>query len=202
MRRRSAEFLALMRRRRSVREFSDRLVERGVVEDCIRAAGTAPSGANRQPWHFVVVESPDMKRRIRAAAEAEERAFYEGGGQAWLNAVRPLGTTADKPFLDTAPFLIVVFSKMHGVGADGEKVAHYYPVESTAIATGVLVTALHHAGLGTLTYTPSRMGFLNDLLHRPDSERPVLIVVTGHPGDDAEHPDVTKKPLGDIATFL
>jgi len=191
-----------MQQRRSVRQFSDRPVERGVVEDCIRAAGTAPSGANRQPWHFVVVESPEMKHRIRGAAEAEERAFYEGGGEAWLDAVRPLGTNADKPFLETAPYLIVVFSRMHGSGADGEKVAHYYPVESTAIAAGVLVTALHHAGLGTLTYTPSRMGFLNNLLHRPDSERPMLIVVVGHPADDAEYPDVAKKPLGDIATFL
>ena len=203
MRRRSAEFLALMQQRRSVRQFSNRPVDREVVEDCIRAAAAAPSGANGQPWHFVVVESPEVKRRIREAAEAEERAFYEGRApEAWLEALEPMGTSADKAFLEAAPYLIVVFAQMYRRGAEGERVASYYPVESTCIAAGMLVTALHHAGLGTLTYTPAARGFLRGLLRRPEGERPMLIVVTGHPADDAEFPDLPRKSMGDTATFL
>jgi iodotyrosine deiodinase len=203
MRRRSAEFLSLMQQRRSVRQFSDRPVERGVVETCIEAAGTSPSGANCQPWHFVVVESPEVKRRIREAAEVEERAFYEGRApRAWLDALHPMGTSADKAFLETAPHLIVVFAQMYSRGADGERAAHYYPVESTCIAAGILVTALHHAGLATLTYTPASRGFLRELLGRPEGERPMLIIVAGHPADDAEYPDLPRKSPGEITTFL
>jgi len=203
IRRRAAEFLALMRRRRSVRQFSDRPVERGVVENCIRAAAAGPSGANGQPWHFVVVESPDVKHRIREAADAEERDFYGGRApEAWLHALEPLGLHVDKPFLEEAPYLIVVFAQMYRRGPEGERVASYYPVESTCIAAGILVTALHRAGVGTLTYTPASRGFLRDLLGRPEGERPMLIVVVGHPADDAEFPDIPRKSLDETTTFL
>ncbi len=203
MRRRAAEFYADIRRRRSVRDFSSRPVPREVIEDCLRAAGTAPNGANMQPWHFVVVGDPAVKRQIREAAEAEERAFYGGrASEEWLEALAPLGTDARKPFLEVAPYLIVIFAQNYGLTPDGKKIKHYYVSESVGIATGVLITALHHAGLACLTHTPSPMNFLSRILHRPPNERPFLILVVGYPADGAMVPDITKKPLEEIATFV
>lgn len=202
MRRRAAEFYEEMKRRRSVRAFSDRPVPRQVIEDCVAAAATAPSGANQQPWHFVVVADPEVKRAIRLAAEAEERDFYGGRApEAWLDALAPLGTDADKPFLETAPYLLVIFAQSHSLDEAGRKVKHYYVAESVGIATGMLITALHHAGLATLTHTPSPMGFLATLLHRPVNERPYLILVTGYPAEDAQVPAIAKKPFAEITTF-
>ena len=178
MKRRAAEFYADMRRRRTVREFSDRPVPREVIEDCLRAAGTAPNGANMQPWHFVVVSDPALQRRIRLEAEKEEHEFYHHKAPPeWLEALAPLGTDEHKPFLEFAPYLIVILAQSYGVLADGRKVKHYYAQESVGIATGILITALHHAGLVSLTHTPSPMGFLNDILGRPSHERPFLILV-------------------------
>lgn len=201
--RRSAEFYRELKRRRTVRDFSDRPVPREVIENCLRAAGTAPNGANMQPWHFVVVSDPVIKRRIRLAAEAEEREFYETRASAeWLEALAPLGTDAEKPFLETAPYLIVIFAQRYGLGENGRKIKHYYVQESVGIATGMLVTAVHHAGLASLTHTPSPMGFLNEILERPKNERPFLILVVGYPASDARVPLISKKPLQEIATFL
>lgn len=203
MKTRAAEFYAHIRRRRTVRDFSSRAVPREVIEDCIRAAGTAPNGANLQPWHFVVVSDPAIKRRIREAAEEEEREFYNGKApQEWLDALTPLGTDQHKPFLETAPYLIVIFAESYGELPDGRKVKHYYTQESVGIATGILITAVHHAGLVSLTHTPSPMGFLNEILGRPARERAFLILVVGYPADGATVPDITKKPLGEIATFV
>jgi len=203
MAQRAAAFHAEMRRRRSVRHFSDRPVPREVIEECLRATGTAPSGANMQPWHFVAVSDPAVKRQIRLAAEEGERAFYaRRAPQAWLDALAPLGTDARKPFLETAPYLIAVFAQRYGLAADGSRIPHYYVRTSVGIATGILITALHHAGLVTLTYTPSPMGFLREILGRPPNERPLLLVVTGYPAADARVPEVGKKPLSEIATFV
>ncbi len=190
-------------RRRTVRQFSDRPVPRAVIEDCLRAAGSAPSGANMQPWHFVAVSDPEIKGRIRAAAEAEERAFYEGrASDEWLQALAHLGTDADKPFLESAPYLIVVFQQNYGLDAEGGRVKHYYVQESAGIATGFLIAALHHAGLATLTHTPSPMKFLREVLGRPVNERATMILVTGYPATDATVPAITKKPIDEIATFV
>jgi nitroreductase len=203
MRRRAADFYAEMRRRRSVRHFSDRPVPRDVIENCLRAAATAPSGANMQPWRFVVVSDPEVKRRIRAGAEAEEHEFYHGRApQEWLEALAPLGTDEHKPFLETAPYLIVIFAQGYGLLPDGRRVKHYYAQESVGIAAGMLITALHHAGLASLTHTPSPMNFLNAILSRPAHERPFLILVVGYPARDAVVPDIGKRPLEEIATFL
>lgn len=203
MERRAAEFRADLSRRRSVRQFSDRPVARGIIEDCVAAAGSAPSGANMQPWHFVVVSDPEVKRRIRAGAEAEEREFYrERAPQEWLDALAPLGTDAHKPFLEQAPYLIVVFVQSYGVAADGSKIKHYYAQESVGLATGFLIAALHYAGLASLTHTPSPMGFLNDILGRSQAERPFLILVTGYPAEEAVVPDVHRKSLSEIASFV
>ena len=203
MAQRAADFYAEMARRRTVRHFSDRPVAREIIENCLRAAGTAPNGANKQPWHFVAVSSPTLKRQIRLAAEAEERAFYESRApQEWLEALSPLGTDWQKPFLETAPYLIVVFAQSYGVDANGRKLKHYYVQESVGIAVGVLVTAVHHAGLVSLTHTPSPMGFLNELCGRPEGERPYLILVVGHPAPNAEVPVIEKKSLEEVATFL
>jgi iodotyrosine deiodinase len=198
---RSAAFAATMRRRRSVRQFSDRPVPDQVIRSCVEAAGTAPSGANLQPWHFVVVSDPDLKRRIRAAAETEEAKFYRDAPAEWLAALAPLGTDLHKPYLEMAPFLIVVFAQRFGRDAAGGRVSHYYVMESVGIAAGILITALHHAGLATLTHTPSPMGFLNRLLERPREEKPLMIVVTGYPAGDAVVPRIARKPLAAIATF-
>lgn len=203
MRQRLEEFYADVQRRRTVREFSDRPVPRDIIEKALMAANTAPSGANLQPWHFAVVSGPGTKKKIREAAEIEEREFYEHrASEEWLAALEPLGTDDQKPFLETAPYLIAVFLQKFGELPDGRKVKHYYPVESTGLATGILITALHRAGLATLTHTPSPMKFLNEILGRPKSERPFLLLVVGYPADDARVPDIRRKPLEDFASFV
>jgi iodotyrosine deiodinase len=203
MQARATAFYEEMRRRRTVRDFSDRPVPRAILETCLRTAGTAPSGANQQPWHFVIVSDPAVKRQIRQAAEAEEQEFYaRRASQEWLEALAPLGTDAHKPFLETAPYLVAIFAQVHGVSADGNKIKHYYVTESVGIATGLLIAALHHAGLATLTHTPSPMGFLNEILARPANERPFLLLVVGYPAENAHVPAITKKSLDDIATFV
>ena len=203
MQSRAGAFYAEMDRRRTVREFSGRPIPSGVVEDCLRTAGTAPSGANQQPWHFAVVRDPAVKRQIREAAEEEERAFY--GGRApdeWLDALAEIGTDWQKPFLETAPCLITIFQQNCSLDAAGEKTKHYYPKESVGLATGLLIAALHHAGLVTLTHTPSPMGFLNSILGRPESEKPFLLLVVGYPADGVTVPDLSRKELGAIASFF
>jgi iodotyrosine deiodinase len=203
MQQRAAAFYAEMNRRRSVRHFADRPVPRDVIENCLRAAGTAPSGANMQPWHFVAVSDPAIKRRIREAAEEEERAFYtHRATEEWLNDLAALGTDWRKPFLETAPWLIVVFAQRYDLLPDGGKAKHYYVQESVGIATGMLITAIHQAGLVALTHTPSPMTFLSDILQRPENERPFLILVVGYPAEDAVVPDLKRKPLNAIATFV
>lgn len=203
MLRRAADFRRELRRRRTVRDFSERAIPREVVEECIRAAGTAPNGANHQPWHFVVVSDPALKSRIREAAEEEERAFYRGGApREWLEALAALGTDEHKPFLETAPCLVVIFAQRYQLRPDGRKAKNYYVQESVGIATGMLITGLHRAGLATLTHTPSPMNFLNEILGRPPNERPFLILVVGYPAADALVPAITKKSLQEIATFL
>jgi nitroreductase len=200
---RAADFYADIRRRRTVRQFSDRAVPRAVIEQCLLAAGTAPNGANLQPWHFVVVRDPRVKHQIRQQAEAEEYDFYHRRApQEWLDALSPFGTDEVKPYLDIAPYLIVIFAQSYRVLPDGRKVKNYYVSESVGIATGFLITALHHAGLVTLTHTPSPMDFLNKILGRPENERPFLILVTGYPAEDARVPQITKKPLDEITTFI
>ncbi|MDX1437948.1 MAG: nitroreductase family protein [Anaerolineales bacterium] len=202
MARRAAEFYAQVRRRRTVRDFSPRPVPRKVIEDCLRAAGTAPSGANLQPWTFVVVQDPSKKKMIREQAEAEERDFYERRAPPeWLEALAPLGTDWQKPFLETAPYLIAIFYQSYGYSQAGSRLKHYYAQESVGIATGLLITALHHAGLGTLTHTPSPMGFLNEILGRPSNERPFLLLVVGYPDEGAMVPAITKKDLSEFVVF-
>lgn len=203
MRDRLAQFYADVDRRRTVREFADRPVPRDIIETALRAANTAPSGANLQPWHFAVVSGAATKRKIREAAEVEEREFYEHrASPEWLAALEPLGTDSNKPFLETAPYLIAVFLQKFGMLEDGRKVKHYYPSESTGLATGILITALHQAGLVCLTHTPSPMKFLNEILGRPSNERPFLLLVTGYPADDAEVPDIERKPLEEFTSFI
>lgn len=202
MQRTARSHLEDMKRRRTVREFSSETVPESVIEDCLRTAGTAPSGANLQPWHFAVVRSPAVKQQIRAAAEAEEREFYEHRApQEWLDALAPLGTDANKPFLETAPCLIVIFAKAYEALPDGRRVKNYYVSESVGIATGFLIQALHRAGLATLTHTPSPMAFLSKILDRPSNERPIILLVVGYPADAARVPKITKKSLDEIATF-
>ncbi|MDH3363517.1 MAG: nitroreductase family protein [Gammaproteobacteria bacterium] len=203
MRQRVKDFYVDINRRRTVREFSDRPVPRDIIETALKAASTAPSGANLQPWHFAVVSGPETKKKIRVAAEAEEQEFYtHRASEEWLAALAPLGTNDQKPFLEKAPYLIAVFLKKFGELPDGRKVKHYYPAESTGLATGMLITALHRAGLATLTHTPSPMKFLNDILGRPKSERPFLLLVVGYPADDARVPDIRRKSLEEIASFI
>lgn len=190
-----------MSKRHSVRDFSDRPVPQEIIETCIRTAGTAPSGANHQPWFFVAIADPEAKTTIRDAAEEEEKRFYEGGaGDEWLKALEPIGTGANKPHLEDAPWLIVIFAQRWGTYEDGTRFKNYYVPESVGIATGFLITALHHAGLVSLTHTPNPMSFLNDLLDRPTSEKPVMILAVGHPAEDAKIPAVAKmkKELGEI----
>ncbi|MEM9549809.1 MAG: nitroreductase family protein [Pseudomonadota bacterium] len=198
-------FYQKMRTRHSTRDYCDRPVPRAVIEDCLRTAGSAPSGANHQPWHFVAISQPEMKARIRAEAEEEERRFYDGGASdEWIKALEPIGTTADKPHLTIAPWLIVVFAQRWGEFDDGTRYKNYYVPESVNIATGFLLAALHHAGLCTLTHTPNPMKFLNDALNRPASEKPSMIIAVGHPAEDATVPAVAKlkKPLEEISTFF
>ncbi len=203
MEERAHAFLEELRRRRTVRDFSDRPVPRNVIETCILAAGTAPNGANHQPWHFAVVADPEVKKTIREAAEEEEKEFYSGRApKEWLKALEPLGTSEEKPFLERAPYLIVIFGESYAVGEDGNKEKNYYVMESVGIATGMLITAIHRAGLVSLTHTPSPMGFLNEILGRPRNERAFLILVVGYPETDATVPDIEKKPLEQICTFV
>jgi len=203
MLRRAEDYRAEVQRRRTVRQFSNRPVPRRVIEECLIAAGTAPNGANLQPWHFVVVGDPDIKRQIREGAEKEEYEFYhQRAPQTWLDALEPFGVDEHKPYLEIAPYLIVLFGQSYGVLQDGRQVKNYYVSESVGIATGILITALHHSGLATLTHTPSPMGFLNTILHRPQNERPYLILVVGFPDEAAQVPEITKKSLEEIATFL
>ena len=203
MRQRLATFYEAVNRRRTVRDFSDRTVPVDIIETALRAASTAPSGANLQPWHFCVVSGAKIKNRIREAAEIEEREFYEHrASPEWLKALAPLGTDTDKPFLETAPYLIAVFLQKFGKLPDGSRVKHYYPVESTGIATGILITALHMAGLVCLTHTPSPMKFLNEILGRPKSERPFLLLVAGYPADDAMIPDIERKAMAEYTSFI
>ena len=199
---RAEGFRDLMARRRTVRDFSSEPIPEGVVEACLEAAGRAPSGANQQPWHFAVVREAALKARIRIAAEVEEREFYDGRApQEWLDALVHLGTDAEKTFLETAPVLIAIFQKSQVEGPEGEAVKTYYPKESVGLATGFLIAALHQAGLATLTHTPSPMKFLNEILERPSTEKPFLLLVAGFPAEGCEVPVITKKPLEEIAGF-
>jgi nitroreductase len=197
----SAAFLDLMAKRRTIRDFADTPIPRDLIETAIQTAGTAPSGANQQPWHFVAISDPDVKRQIRGAAEAEEREFYGGrASDEWLDALAPLGTDDQKPFLETAPWLIAVFAQR--TGQEGEK--HYYVNESVGLATGMLITALHSVGLGTLTHTPAPMTFLRKICGRPEWEKPFVLLVVGYPADGCRVPAhaMEKKTLKQISTFL
>ena len=205
MRIEALKFMEHMRRRHTVRDYSDRAVELSVIEDCIKAAGTAPSGANHQPWHFVAIQNPQMKTRVRAAAEEEEKIFYDGGaGAEWLQALEPIGTDKHKPHLTDAPWLIVVFAQRYGMTDTKERFKNYYVPESVGIATCILITALHTAGLVSLTHTPNPMKFLNQMCGRPSSDKPMMIIAVGHPHDDASVPEVAKikKKLSEIMTVL
>jgi nitroreductase len=203
MSKRAADFYFEVDRRRTVREFSSEVPPRDVLDNCLRAAGTAPSGANMQPWHFAVVDDAEIKKKIRIAAEEEEREFYSGRApQEWLDALEPLGTNSEKPFLETAPWLIGIFEESYGLLPDGRRVKHYYARESIGIATGILITALHHAGLATLTHTPSPMGFLNEIMERPSNERAFLLLVVGYPAEDATVPDIGRKSLDKYTSYL
>ena len=198
-------YYEFIKTRHTVRNFTSQPVPKSVIETCLRAAGTAPSGANHQPWHFVCVSDPETKKKIRDAAETEEREFYSGkGGEEWLNDLKKIGTDAHKPFLEEAPWLIAIFAERYGVDEDGNKRKNYYMPESVGIATGFLLNALHKAGLATLTHTPNPMKFLNQILNRPRNERPYILLVVGHPADDAEIPRAAtvKKPLEQIASFI
>lgn len=205
MRRRSQEFFDFMKQRHSTRDFADRPVPLDVIMRCLETAGRAPSGANQQPWHFVVVTDPAIKHQIRLAAEEEERAFYAGrASEEWLEALAPLGTDADKSFIDRASCLIVIFAQSYGLAEDGSRVKHYYVQESVGIATGFLIAALHNAGLACLTHTPSPMGFLSEILHRPKNERAYINLVVGYPADNAEVPQhaLGKKALAEFVTVI
>ena len=201
---RARAYYADLRRRRSVRDFSPKPVPLEVIADCLGTAGTAPSGANQQPWHFTVITDPERRARIRREAEIEERAFYAGRAPvAWLDALAPLGTNDQKPFLEIAPVLIAIFAQRHGIAHDGSPIKHYYVPESVGIATGFLIAALHNAGLATLTHTPSPMGFLNEICDRPDHEKPYILLVVGYPAEGCEVPIAggIKKSLEEIVTW-
>ncbi len=200
---RSQDFYDNMTRRKTIRQFSDKEVPREIIENCIKAAGTAPSGANMQPWHFVVVSDPEIKKQIRIEAEKVEKEFYEQRApQYWLDALAPLGTDKEKPYLEKAPYLIVIFNKRHTIEADGTIKKNYYLSESVGIATGMLITAVHNAGLCCLTHTPSPMAFLRDILGRPKSESPFLLLVVGYPDEKVEIPDIHKKELEEISSWI
>jgi len=203
MLKRSQAFYDDIKKRRTVRDFSDKQVPKEIIENCILAAGTAPNGANLQPWHFVIVSDTEIKKKIRTAAEEEEKEFYsKRAPKEWLEVLEPLGTDENKPFLEKAPYLIAIFSKSYEVLFDGRQVKQYYAIESTGIATGMLITAIHNAGLVSLTHTPSPMNFLNDILERPKNERPFLLLVVGYPSENAKVPDIKKKSLQEIASFM
>jgi len=199
---RAQNFHELVARRRTVRDFSDRPVPREIIAACVQAAGQAPSGANMQPWHFEVVGDPVIKKEIRLAAEEEEQRFYDGrANQEWLDALAPLGTDAQKPFLETAPWLIVIFEQRYGLDPDGEKTRFYYTKESVGLASGFLIAAVHNAGLASLTHTPSPMAFLNRILDRPASEKPFLLLVVGYPAEGAMVPGITRKDPDQFIQF-
>ncbi len=203
MKERAESFYQLIKERRTVREFSDEPIPEGVLEHCLLAAGTAPNGANKQPWHFVVVQDADIKKKIREAAEEEEYEFYNRRApEDWLEDLVPFGTNEHKPFLETAPALIGIFAQSYHLTENGEKEKHYYVKESVGIATGLLITALHNAGLATLTHTPSPMGFLNEIMQRPAHEKAFLLLVVGFPAKGVEVPNIQKKSLAEISTFL
>jgi len=203
MRKRARDLYTVMKRRRTIRTFSDRPVPLDILEDCIRTAARAPSGANMQPWTFVIVSRQEVKERIRLKSEEVEKEFYGGERtRQWVRALAPLGTSQQKPFLTTAPYLIAVFAQRHGYYPNGEIKKHYYVQESVGIATGMLITAIHSAGLASLTYTPAKMGFLNRILLRPSNEKPFMILVVGYPAEDTTVPDLDKKNLEDVAVFL
>ncbi|KAA3598080.1 MAG: nitroreductase family protein [Calditrichaeota bacterium] len=203
MQNRAKDFYQDLNKRRTVRDFSDKKVPLEIIKNCILTAGTAPSGANIQPWHFVIVSDSEVKRRIRVAAEIEEKEFYERRAtKEWLEALEPLGTDSDKPFLETAPFLIGIFARNYGINSDGTKAKHYYVSESVGLATGMLISAIHNAGLVSLTHTPSPMNFLNEILERPKNEKPFLLLVVGYPSKGAKVPDIHRKSLEEIATFI
>ena len=198
---RSRIFFENLSTRRTIRDFSDKPIPREVIENCIKTASTAPSGANMQPWHFVLITDPAIKMQIRIAAEKEEKEFYENRApKEWLDVLAPLGTDDHKPYLETAPYLIAIFMQRFGKLPDGRAVKHYYGLESVGIATGMLITAIHDAGLASLTHTPSPMGFLNEILERPKNERPFLLLVVGHPAKDAKVPDIERKDINEIMT--
>jgi iodotyrosine deiodinase len=200
---RARSFEKRMQTRRTVRDFSDRPVAREIIENCLLTAGSAPSGANRQPWHFAVVSDPAIKQQIRTGAEKEEQEFYSSRApQDWLDVLKPLGTDSNKPFLQRAPYLIVVFAQKFEIDQQGNKHKNYYVTESVSIAIGFLIAALHNAGLATLTHTPSPMKFLNEILGRPVTEKPLLVLVAGYPENNASVPAITRKPLEDISSFL
>lgn len=202
---RSEAFLANIKRRHSIRQFSDRPVSREIIENCIKAAGTAPSGANHQPWHFVAIHSAEIKQQVREQAELHEQGFYQGrAGDEWLDALKPLGTNADKPYLQHAPWLIAIFSQKKGGLTAEEQKTNYYVHESVGIATGILINALHDSGLVTLTHTPKPMQFLSKICQRPDNERPYMLLIAGYPEEGATVPNHAriKKPLNEIASFL
>jgi iodotyrosine deiodinase len=200
---RAEAFLSKMRKRRTVRDYSDRPVPRELIETAVRVAGTAPSGANQQPWTFVCISDPERKKLIREGADEEERAFYAGrAGEEWLGALAHLGTDDSKPFLETAPWLIAIFAQRWGYDSEGRKIKHYYVPESVGIATGFLIAALHDAGLATLTHTPAPMNFLNAICERPDNEKALILLVVGYPAEACTVPAIGKKPLADIASFL
>lgn len=200
---RATAFREELQCRRTVRHFSDRPVPRAVIEECLRTAGTAPSGANKQPWHFVVVSDPDVKRQIREGAEQEEHEFYASRATPdWLDDLAALGTDEHKPFLEIAPYLIAIFAESYRVLPDGRKAKNYYVTESVGLATGILIAAIHHAGLVSLTHTPSPMNFLNAILQRPNNERPFLLLVVGYPAEDARVPEIEKKTLEEISLWM
>ena len=201
---RAQAFADAMQTRRTVRAFADTPVPREIIESVIRTATSAPSGANQQPWHFVAVSDVDVKKKIRVAAEAEEYEFYVNNraGDEWKNALKAIGTDHHKPFLDIAPWLIVVFGQRYGIDANGERVKHYYTPESVGIAMGMLIAAVHHAGLASLTHTPAPMKFLSEILGRPENETPYLILVVGFPADDASVPNIARKRLSETTTFI
>ncbi|MGD9925009.1 MAG: nitroreductase family protein [Pseudorhodoplanes sp.] len=200
---RSRDFLAMMARRRTVRDYSDRPVPREIIVNAVRTAALAPSGANQQPWTFVCISDPAIKSRIRVAAEEEEKTFYGGrAGAEWLGALRHLGTDWEKPFLETAPWLIAIFGQRYGTAPEGGKVKHYYVPESVGIASGFLIAALHNAGLATLTHTPSPMGFLNEICGRPESEKAYILLVAGYPAEDCRVPAIAKKTLDEVSVWI
>ncbi|MBT7818806.1 MAG: nitroreductase family protein [Chloroflexi bacterium] len=202
MKQRAQDFYADVKLRRTVRDFSNRPVPKEIIDNCILTAGTAPNGANLHPWHFVVIGDPAIKQKIRLAAEKEESDFYNSRApQPWLDALEHLGTDQHKPFLETAPYLIAIMAKSYDLNHLGEKVKNYYVKESVGIATGLLITAIHHAGLVSLTHTPSPMDFLNEILDRPVNEKPFLLLVVGYPAEDATVPHITKKSLDEIVTY-